>query len=113
MGNGIMLKHRRLFTLCITLALVVTAIPVGTSLASSAALTNPDTSSVADFACPTTSSNSYLQGGIQQWDYDNPVRPAWNHADKNLALRSYAATTALQDFVDYGLGDSTQPPQFA
>jgi hypothetical protein len=32
---------------------------------------------------------------VRQWDNDNPVRPAWNHADKNLALRSYAIDNSL------------------
>lgn len=39
--------------------------------------------------CPTTSSNSYAAHPANQVETDNPLRPAWNHGDKNLALRSY------------------------
>src|SRR5690606_22459147 len=39
--------------------------------------------SAATGSCPTTSSQSYSQGAAFQFDLDNPVRPAWNHADKN------------------------------
>ncbi len=38
--------------------------------------------------CASTG-QTYSQGNAIQWDTDIPVRPAWNHADKNLALRSY------------------------
>lgn len=70
--------------------------------------------SVAE-ACATTSSNSYSSGVAFQQDSDNPVRPAYNHADKNIALRGYVANTdsGLADLVDNGVGDPTQPPQFA
>src|SRR5690242_12470805 len=44
-------------------------------------------------ACST--GQSYSQGPVYQYDTDNPVRPAWNHADKNLALRSYAIDNSL------------------
>lgn len=37
----------------------------------------------------------YSQGPVYQYDTDNPVRPAYNHADKNLALRSYAIDNSL------------------
>jgi hypothetical protein len=59
--------------------------------------------------------NTYAQGIAFQYDTDNPVRPAYLHADKNLALRGYAATTpSLQELVSYGPpGDPIQPPQFA
>ena len=66
--------------------------------------------------CPTTSTNHYSAGGAFQFDLDNPVRPAWNHADKNLDLRSYTPNNdgALQrELVNYGSDDPTQPPQFA
>lgn len=66
--------------------------------------------------CPTTSTNHYSAGGAYQFDLDNPVRPAWNHADKNLDLRSYTPNndSALQrELVNYGSDDPTQPPQFA
>jgi hypothetical protein len=66
-------------------------------------------------ACPTSSTNSYTQGPATQFDKDNPVRPANAHADKNLALRGYAANTdpsLRRELVDYGSA-SPQPPQFA
>lgn len=57
--------------------------------------------------CPTTSSNSYDSIDVNQWDLDNPVRPTWNHADKNLALRSYDlyGGSMLRELVDYGCDD--------
>lgn len=67
-------------------------------------------------ACATTSSNSYASGFVSQFDMDNPVRPAYNHADKNIELRGYTLNTdsSLQrELVDYGSDDPTQPPQFA
>jgi hypothetical protein len=63
--------------------------------------------------CPTTSSRSYSSGIMYQFDNDNPVRPAWNHADKNIDLRGYNSHTASSNFIDYGSGDPFQPPQFA
>jgi hypothetical protein len=66
------------------------------------------------YFCPTTSQRQYDQGLAYQKDKDDPVRPAWNHADKNLALRGYAATSpARQELVNYGSDDPTRPPQFA
>jgi hypothetical protein len=68
------------------------------------------------YTCPTTSSNTYSSGIAHQYDQDNPVRPAYDHADKNLALRSYAINTdpgLKRELVDYGSDDPTQPPQFA
>jgi hypothetical protein len=67
----------------------------------------------AQYTCPTSSGNNYSQGGMNQWDFDNPVRPAWNHADKNLALRSYDLVNQTKAFVQYGSDDPQQPPQFA
>ena len=70
---------------------------------------------VAD-ACPTTSNESYSSGIAFQFDQDNPVRPAFNHADKNIALRNYTLNTASnlqRELVDYGSDDPTQPPQLA
>src|SRR5579859_518570 len=65
-------------------------------------------------ACPATSGNGYAAGPAYQRDNDNPVRPAWNHADKNLALRSYQSNPgAFKGFVNYGTNDPTQPPQLA
>jgi len=68
--------------------------------------------------CPVTSTNQYAGGRVHQVDLDNPVRPAYAHADKNLALRSYTpnADAGLQrELVSYGSEgvDPTQPPQFA
>ncbi len=86
------------------LALLAALIPAGSLLASPAGQADP---------CPATSGNSYQSGAVYQYDLDNPVRPAWNHADKNLALRSYSLTDASRDFVVYGSDDPVQPPQFA
>ena len=69
-----------------------------------------------EYVCATSSSNTYISGTVDQHDTDNPVRPAFNHADKNIELRGYVANTdpnLRRDLVDYGSGDSTQPPQFA
>jgi hypothetical protein len=67
-------------------------------------------------ACPTSSANSYAQGTAYQRDRDNPVRPAAEHADKNLELRGYEVnndTSLKRELVDYGPNDPTRPPQFA
>lgn len=69
-----------------------------------------------EFRCATSSSNQYISGTVAQYDTDNPVRPAANHADKNIELRGYVANTdpnLKRELVDYGSGDPTQPPQFA
>jgi hypothetical protein len=66
--------------------------------------------------CPPLSENHYSSGGAYQFDLDDPVRPAWNHADKNLALRGYTPNndSGLQrELVTYGSDDPHQPPQFA
>ena len=68
------------------------------------------------YACPTTSPHSYASGPAFQFDTDNPVRPAYNHADKNIELRGYVLNTdpnIQRELVDYGSNDPTQPPQFA
>jgi len=67
-------------------------------------------------ACPTTSTNNYASGFVSQFDMDNPVRPAYNHADKNIELRGYVLNTdsnLQRELVDYGSDDPTQPPQLA
>ena len=67
-------------------------------------------------SCPKASANSYAAGSAFQYDLDNPVRPAWNHADKNLALRGYtpnADGNLQRQLVNYGSDDPNQPPQFA
>jgi hypothetical protein len=64
--------------------------------------------------CPASSSNEYTSGVAYQWDIDDPVRPAWNHADKNLALRSYTVTTPVYyGMVWYNYGQPHAPPQFS
>lgn len=64
--------------------------------------------------CPATSGNAYAAGPVRQWDSDNPVRPAWNHADKNLALRGYLSNPgAFKGFMNYGSNDPIEPPQLA
>ena len=64
---------------------------------------------------PQPTGATYGSGTAYQQDTDNPVRPAYNHADKNLALRGYALASsgAPKTFVNYGSDDPTQPPQFA
>jgi hypothetical protein len=67
-------------------------------------------------ACPTTSNNQYSGGTAYQREFDDPVRPAYDHADKNLELRGYTPNTdpdLKRELVDYGSGDPTQPPQLA
>ncbi len=68
------------------------------------------------FPCPVTSTNQYRSGPAYQFDQDDPVRPAADHADKNLSLRSYALITdglVNNNLIDYGRDDPTQPPQLA
>lgn len=68
------------------------------------------------FSCATTSTNSYISGTVYQFDTDNPVRPAYNHADKNISLRGYTANNdpnTAWELVNYGSDDPTQPPQLA
>ncbi len=66
-------------------------------------------------ACPATSGNSYTSGIMYQYDTDNPVRPAWNHADKNLDLRGYSATSGTKALINIGRdpNETSQPPQLA
>jgi hypothetical protein len=66
--------------------------------------------------CGPDTGQAYSQGPAFQFDLDNPVRPAWNHADKNLTLRGYTPTTSpslQRELVDYGSDDPNQPPQLA
>ena len=68
------------------------------------------------YACPTTSSIPYAGGVALQFDKDNPVRPAYNHADKNIELRGYTLNTdpgLKRELVNYGSDDPNQPPQLA
>lgn len=60
--------------------------------------------------CPTTSANQYESGTAYQYDLDDPVRPAYNHADKNIELRGYVLTTdASPELIDLGVGDENAP----
>jgi hypothetical protein len=62
--------------------------------------------------CPATSPHQYQQGIAYQYDEDNPVRPAYNHADKNIELRGYVRATdpALRrELVDLGCDDAGAP----
>jgi hypothetical protein len=71
---------------------------------------------LATSLCPNTSSNHYSGGTAFQVEYDDPVRPAKYHADKNIELRGYQPNPdpdVRRGLVDYGLNDPTQPPQFA
>jgi len=67
-------------------------------------------------ACPAYSVNMYGLGRATQYDRDDPVRPAAQHADKNLALRGYAPNTdswLQRSLVSYGPKVSPRPPQLA
>ncbi len=82
----------------------------------SATTTGPVWAFTTTFGCPTTSTQQYSSGTVYQVELDNPVRPAFNHADKNLELRGYTTNpdpSLAHDLVDYGSGDPTQPPQLA
>ena len=66
--------------------------------------------------CPVTSTEAYASGVAFQFDLDNPVRPAYNHADKNIELRGVSPNTDSnleRELIDYGADDPTQPPQLA
>jgi hypothetical protein len=66
--------------------------------------------------CTGASANVYTAGAALQFDPDDPVRFAYEHADKNLALRGYSLNTdtALRrELLDFGKDDPTQPPQIA
>ena len=66
--------------------------------------------------CASSSANAYTSGIAYQYDTDDPVRPAYNHADKNIELRGNAVNNdsgLKRELVDYGFGDPTQPPQLA
>ena len=68
------------------------------------------------YACPITSTIPYTSGIAYQRDTDDPVRPAYDHADKNIELRGYTLNTdpnLKRELVDYGSDDPTQPPQLA
>ncbi len=80
------------------------------------ALAMEPTPTPTPYTCPTSSGNVYVPGTAYQYDTDNPVRPAYAHADKNIELRGYTPNTdpgLVHDLVDYGPVESPQPPQFA
>ena len=66
-------------------------------------------------ACTGTSNNNYSGGTAFQFELDNPVRLAFQHADKNIDLRSYSVNNGSfqRELVDYGSDDPNQPPQLA
>lgn len=104
----LLLKYRQRLAIGVLALWALTGI-----LPASYALAGDHDLPVQQVSCPSTSSNNYSSGAVYQYDLDNPVRPASNHADKNLALRSYAAVSEAAVLVSYGKGDSKQPPQFA
>jgi hypothetical protein len=63
--------------------------------------------------CPQTSGRSYVTGPVFQRDGDNPVRKAWEHADKNIELRGYAQNNGVSLAFVGGSTESPQPPQLA
>ncbi len=65
--------------------------------------------------CPGSSSNSYNQGIVTQYDLDSPVRPAYNHGGKNWSLRGYTERTGpgfTPGLLNYGPGTDPDAPQF-
>jgi hypothetical protein len=76
----------------------------------------PTPTPTATYACPSSSNNQYTAGTAYQYDLDDPVRRAWNNADKNIAMRSYTLNTdpgLRRELIDYGADDPIAPPQFA
>ncbi len=61
------------------------------------------------YACPTTSGNSYYQNIVYQEDRDWPVRPAYNHADKNFSLRGYIPNLIDAESLQSGQSDPLEP----
>jgi hypothetical protein len=71
---------------------------------------------VKPVACQGASGQGYVGGAALQFDRDDPVRPAFEHADKNLALRGYSLNTdsgLKRELLDFGSDDPTRPPQMA
>lgn len=68
-----------------------------------------------EFTCPTRSTRRYVQGGVLQYDLDDPVRDTAHNADKNLAYRGIARHPLdATNLVDYGhSSDEKLPPQLA
>lgn len=69
------------------------------------------------YECPTTSTNTYVQGGVYQYDLDNPVRLAADNPDKNFRLRNWRIEDRgrrHRHLHDHGpSSDSALPPQIA
>jgi hypothetical protein len=61
-------------------------------------------------SCPANSPYEYQGGTAYQYDLDNPVRPAYNHADKNIELRGYVpAADDRLELIDLGSDDNKAP----
>jgi hypothetical protein len=70
------------------------------------------TNETVELTCPVTSTNIYVGGTAYQVELDDPVRPAYNHADKNISLRSYTLNgdpNLKRELVGYGSGDPKAP----
>lgn len=107
---------KRSWLALVSLSLVLLLAPAEVPLAVAAQTTRtylPQLVKPGTSGCPGSSGNSYQAGPAYQRDTDNPVRPAYNHADKNLSLRGYSPTNASKGFVNHGSTDPTQPPQLA
>lgn len=99
------------------MGVLTTAVVVNTGAASPLPEITPTAYAYLPFvasapACPTESTNRYESGTAYQYDLDDPVRPAWNHADKNIELRGYTPNLdpdLVKDLVDYGCDDANAP----
>lgn len=92
-------------------ATVTATNPSGSASANTQVVVHPP-----PFSCPTSSVNSYLSHPIYQTETDNPPRPAYNHADKNLQdLRGYQAAPAGNaksfNILSISTPDPQMPPQ--
>ncbi len=66
--------------------------------------------------CSPVYGGQFTSGPAFQQDTDNPVRPAYAHADKNLELRGYTPNTdtgLVHELVSYGPAETPKPPQLA
>jgi len=96
--------------------IVVGSVPAGVSVEAVESAPVAYLPLTAKSICPPASSNHYVGGTVFQVEYDDPIRPANNHADKNIDLRGYQPNPdpdVRRGLVDYGLNDPTPPPQFA
>ena len=118
-----MMKQQKRFALLVMSLLIVVVSSAGATIYGQGRTSASEVSAVAYMPlifrsppCPETSNRHYAAGWAFQIELDDPVRPAWNHADKNLDLRGYTpygSGTLQRELVDYGSGDPNQPPQFA